>query len=167
MTTNDRTEVSAKTAYDDFLKKLKHNSETKKQVKELDKEFRALKEPDKSPFMRQYSLTENEVKRMNEWQDKHFDKFHKKEDLKRYRKNPFYKGASPMGRFVVEFSSCSIGTGADCFCVECRDEYFKMKRKTNELESEENPDYKRIDQSRKKEKKLWDKCHFEIRSFDD
>lgn len=58
-----------------------------------------------------YSLTIEETDKMYEWQKKHNKKFHKKE----FR----YRGVSPVSDFEVRFGSCSIGTWAECVCLNC------------------------------------------------
>lgn len=104
-------------------------------------------------FCRSYSLTKAEIGRMNKWKEQHYKKYHKKADDKKFKKNPFYGGVSPVSRFIVEFSSCSIGTGADCICTECRKEYEKLRDK--------------IGTARKGLEELSEKYRFEIRGYDD
>lgn len=58
-----------------------------------------------------YSLTIEETDKMYEWQKKHNKKFHKKG----FR----YRGVSPVSDFEVRFGSCSIGTWAECVCLNC------------------------------------------------
>ena len=49
---------------------------------------------------------------MREWQNKHYNKYHKN-----YAK--MQKGISPMSIFSVKFESCSIGSWANCICSKC------------------------------------------------
>ena len=58
-----------------------------------------------------YSLTVDEVKKMDEWERKHNKNFH--------RKGFGYRGVSPVSNFEVRFSTCSIGVWCDCVCLEC------------------------------------------------
>ena len=58
-----------------------------------------------------YSLTIEETDKMYEWQKKHNKKFHKK--------GFGYQGVSPVSNFEVRFGSCSIGTWAECVCLNC------------------------------------------------
>lgn len=58
-----------------------------------------------------YSLTKEETNKMYEWQKKHNKKFHKK--------GFGYQGVSPVSNFEVRFGSCSIGTWAECVCLNC------------------------------------------------
>lgn len=106
-------------------------------------------------FYRPYSLTKKEVNKMNKWKEQHYKKYHKKADDKEFKKNPFYKGVSPVSGFIVEFSSCSIGTGADCICTKCRKEYETLKNKIGFTETKEEL------------KKLSERYRFEIRGYDD
>ena len=60
-----------------------------------------------------YSLTRNEVEKMDEWCKKHSKKYHK----------PRYTGAVDVSNYEVRFGSTSIGCYADCICTECEKEY--------------------------------------------
>ena len=62
-----------------------------------------------------YSLTNEESKKMAEWQAKHFKKFHK----------PVYQGAISVSNTEVRFRATSIGVYCDCVCTECEKEYEK------------------------------------------
>lgn len=106
-------------------------------------------------FYRPYSLTKKEVDKMNKWKERHYKKYHKKTDDKKFKKNPFYGGVSPVSEFIVEFSSCSIGTGADCICTKCRKDYEKLKDKIGTTET------------KKELEKLSERYRFEIRGYDD
>lgn len=63
-------------------------------------------------FDMNYSLTKDQTKAMHEWQNIHFNKYHKN-DAKTHR------GVSPVSIFSVKFESCSIGDWANCICSKC------------------------------------------------
>lgn len=62
-----------------------------------------------------YSLTNEESKKMAEWEAKHFKKFHK----------PKYQGAISVANTEVRFRATSVGVYCDCVCTECEKEYEK------------------------------------------
>lgn len=64
-------------------------------------------------FDMNYSLTKDQTKAMHEWQNIHFNKYHK--DYAKMR----HGGVSPVSIFSVKFESCSIGDWANCICSRC------------------------------------------------
>lgn len=158
--------MNSEKAYKKFFKKIEKYLAVEKPRKEKSHhQDNALSESAHKPtddnmnednsFCRSYSLTKAEIGRMNKWKEQHYKKYHKKADDKKFKKNPFYGGVSPVSRFIVEFSSCSIGTGADCICTECRKEYEKLRDKIGTAKTREEL------------KKLSERCRFEIRGYDD
>lgn len=113
--------------YNDFLEKLKIQSVKRAAKKNV------IVERDETEFVRSYSLTEKEVDKMNDWEESHYNKYHKKDDEEKYKRNPFYGGVSPVSKYKVEWMTCSIGTSADCVCVECSKKCDKLNRKINKL----------------------------------
>lgn len=156
--------------YNDFLESLKKRSAKKRAKKYISVE------KDETEFVRSYSLTEKEVDKMNDWKEKHYNKYHKKDDEKKFKKNPFYSGVSPVSRYKVEYTTCSLGTSVDCVCTDCRKDYENEKRKIDLIKlkyskTSNNLERKSLDAKynklHKKALKKWEKDHFEIRGFDD
>ena len=73
-----------------------------------------------------YSLTKDQTEAMREWQNKHYNKYHKN-----YAK--MQKSVSPMSIFSVKFESCSIGSWANCICSKCME---AADTETNEKKKE-------------------------------
>lgn len=138
--------------------------------------IKASEKDDPEDYCRTYSLTNRQVAKMGEWVSAHYDKYHKKDDSKKYKKNPFYGGVSPVSRFNVEFTSCTIGTQADCYCSECRKKYDKLKAECDELcdiyddaknDKEKKQLYKKIKKIKDKQDAAWDISRVVLRDFDE
>lgn len=120
-------------------------------------------------FYRSYSMTNDDVKKMDDWISEHDKKFHKK--------GYGYQGAIGVSRDEVRMMSTSIGVGIDCVCTECEKLYKNQKEKVDRLFhacSEDVPtrmNKKDLKKEYQKEKKVLDKLYkrafFEIRGIDD
>lgn len=137
---------------------------------------KANKKDDPKDYCRTYSLTNRQVAKMDEWVSAHYNKYHKKDDAKKYKKNPFYGGVSPVSRFNVEFTSCTIGTQADCYCSECRKKYNKLKTELDELydkyddvkdDKERKELSKKIKKTKNKQDDAWEVSRVILRDFDE
>lgn len=155
--------------YNDFLEKL-----TKQSAKKRAKSYIPV-EKDETDFVRSYSLTEKEVDKMNDWKENHYNKYHKKDDEKKFKKNPFYGGVSPVSIYRVEWMSCSIGTSADCVCVECSKKCDKLNRKINKLnkklcstkeKNKREQISKKIVNITSRNKEIYDESRFCVRELD-
>ena len=52
---------------------------------------------------------------------------------KKYHKNGFgYQGVSPVSNFEIRFGLCSIGTLAECICINCLKKYEEKVRLSKE-----------------------------------
>lgn len=155
----------------------KLNSDVDKSLDDADKQLDAIKkaikngEFDKKPnpkeYCRSYSLTNEDVEKMDNWIAKHDKKYHKK--------GYGYQGAVGVSRHYVEFMSTSIGVGADCICEECNKKYEKIKQDLEEAKKElynSTEDKKKVLRKKvaklsKEENNLYKQSHFEIRGIDD
>lgn len=155
--------------YNDFLESLKKRSAKKRAKKYISVE------KDETEFVRSYSLTEKEVDKMNDWKEKHYNKYHKKDDEKKFKKNPFYGGVSPVSIYKVEWMTCSIGTSADCVCVECSRKCDKLNRKINKLnkklcstkeKNKREQISKKIVNITSRNKEIYDESRFCVRELD-
>lgn len=129
--------------------------------------YKATKTKDK--FCRSYSLTNEEVDRMNKWIAKHNKKLHPK--------GLGYQGAIGVSHDEVRMTSTSIGVGIDCVCIDCLKLYEEKKAEVAKLRRACKDDVptrmrkKDLKKSLKKEEKKLDKLYkqavFEIRGIDD
>lgn len=123
----------------------------------------------KDEFCRSYSLTNEEVDRMNKWIAKHNKKLHPK--------GLEYQGAIGVSHDEVRMTSTSIGVGIDCVCTDCLKLYEEKKAEVAKLRRACKDDVptrmrkKDLKKSLKKEEKKLDKLYkqavFEIRGIDD
>lgn len=149
------------------------NNDADKSLGDTNKQLNAIKnsEFDKKPnpkeYCRSYSLTNEDVKKMDDWITKH--------DKKHHKKGYGYQGAVGVSRHYVEFMSTSIGVGADCVCKECNKKYEKTKQDLEEVKKElynSTEDKKKVLRKKiaklsKEENNLYKQSHFEIRGIDD
>ena len=78
-----------------------------------------------------YSLTNEDVKKMQKWEGAHMKKHHK--DW--YEQ---YHGASPVWPFELKWGSCSLGTYADTECTICRKKYEEALKENKDPKEIEN-----------------------------
>ena len=118
-----------------------------------DKELQAMKadlEKMKDAYYRGFKITEEQDKKIREWQDQHYTNKHRAPgNLSRVK-----IGGAIGGMFEYRFIPTSIGTSGTCICGSCRR---KMMR---ELGREE--DYKTYDQYLDAKEKLVKKYDCEI-----
>lgn len=114
-------------------------------------------------FNRTESLTFAETDKEEEWCKKHNDKYHKKEDEKKFKKNPFHGGVSPVGRFVTVWQYCSISSWCECVCKDCYETYRHEKDKLDRLAG----DAKNYKKQKKLVEKLYKQAVFTVRDIDE
>lgn len=114
-------------------------------------------------FNRTESLTFAETDKEEEWCKKHNDKYHKKEDEKKFKKNPFHGGVSPVGRFVTVWQYCSISSWCECVCKDCYETYRHEKDKLDRLAG----DAKNYKKQKKLVEKLYERAVFTVRDIDE
>lgn len=113
-------------------------------------------------FNRNESLTFEETDKESAWCRQHTKKYHAKQDAAKFKKNPFYGGASPVSRFITVFEYCSLGPWAECRCQECYKKYEQEKEKLETIT--ESKEYKK---QKKLVDKLYNQAQFTIRDIDE
>lgn len=120
-----------KKAYDTMMSsRPKDHSKSEKQHLVQNTE---LSEDKKQEFNRSESLTFDETDKEEKWCKEHNDRYHRKNDEKKFKENPFHGGVSPVGRFVTIWQYCSISSWCECVCKDCYKKYRKAKKKLEKM----------------------------------
>lgn len=124
-------------------------------------------EDKKQEFNRSESLTFDETDKEERWCKEHNDRYHRKDDEKKFKENPFHSGVSPVGRFVTVWQYCSISSWCECVCKDCYKKYKKAKKKLKKMSTcvqLYDADYKK---QKQKTDEFYKRAVFTVRDIDE